>query len=140
MPVVIDASFAAAWFLPDEQSDATDAVLFGLKGDPGMVPSLFWHETRNLFLMAERRRRLEPGAAAMCMIQLRRLSLYDAGAGSDHAVLTLAAKHMLSAYDASYLALALANGVSLASTDQRLAAAARAESVKLLGADRKSVV
>lgn len=75
----------------------------------------------------------------MSMAQLRRLPIADAGAGSDHAVLALAAKHALTTYEASHLALALAQGTPFASTDQRLAAAALEESIKVLGpcADQK---
>jgi predicted nucleic acid-binding protein len=47
--------------------------------------------------------------------------------------LTLAARRALSAYDASYLALALQLALPLATADQRLAAAARIEGVAVLG-------
>ena len=58
MAFVVDASMAAAWFLPDERNDAADRLMANLAVDPGHVPSLFWFETRNLFLIAERRGRL----------------------------------------------------------------------------------
>jgi len=133
LAVVVDASIAAAWFLPDERNEAADAVMAGLASAPGRVPSLFWFETRSLFLNAERRGRLAAGEAALSMAQLRGLSLQDEGSGGDSLVLTLAARRSLSAYDASYLALAIELALPLATNDRRLAAAARLEGVAVRG-------
>jgi predicted nucleic acid-binding protein len=55
------------------------------------------------------------------------------GPGDDHAVLTLARVHQLSAYDAAYLALAVAESAALATLDRKLAAAARRENIAVLG-------
>jgi predicted nucleic acid-binding protein len=135
--VVVDASIAAAWLLPEEASDAAEALIATLSGrEP--VPSQFWHEARNVLIMAERRGRLMAGEAASAMGRLRRLPLEDAGAGSDGAVLALAMAHGLTAYDAAYLALAQERGLPLATLDQKLAAAARREAVAVLGPLRHS--
>jgi predicted nucleic acid-binding protein len=130
--VVIDASIAAAWLLPEEDSDAAEALIAAVSGRPP-VPSLFWHEARNILIMAERRGRIVAGEAAAAMGRLRRLPLEDAGAGSDAAVLALAKAHGLTAYDAAYLALARERRLPLATLDQQLAGAARRGGVALLG-------
>ena len=131
--VVVDASIAAAWFLPDERNDAADQLMADLRSAPGRAPSLFWFEIGNLFLTAERRGRLAAGEAVLSMAQLRGLPLQDEGAGGDPLVLALAARHALSAYDAGYLALAIQLGLPLATTDKRLAAAARLEGIDVRG-------
>ena len=131
--MVVDSSMAAAWFLPDEQSEHTDRLMANLGLMPGRVPSLFWFETRNLFLMAERRGRFKSGEARSAMAQLRGLALQDTGSGNDHFVFALATKHRLTGYDATYLALALHEGRALATLDQRLADAASLEKVEVLG-------
>jgi predicted nucleic acid-binding protein len=133
MAFVVDASIAAAWMLPDEQTGATDAVLERLTGAPALVPSLFWHEARSLFLTAERRGRFPPGAAQAAMLRLRLLPIEDRGSGNDQRVLELAAAQELTAYDAAYLALAVDEDAALATLDRKLAAAARRQSVPLLG-------
>ncbi|ATQ70600.1 MULTISPECIES: type II toxin-antitoxin system VapC family toxin [Methylosinus] len=133
MALVVDASLAAAWFLPDEQNDAADRVMAELDKNPGRAPSLFWFETRNLFVMAERRGRLAPGEATATMAQLRGFPIIDEGTCNDRLVITLAGRHGLSGYDASYLALAVVEKLPLATLDKKLAAAARAESVIILG-------
>jgi predicted nucleic acid-binding protein len=61
--IVVDASIAAAWLLPEEDSDAAEALIATLSGHPP-VPSLFWHETRNILVIAERRGRIIAGEAA----------------------------------------------------------------------------
>ncbi|HEY1780852.1 MAG TPA: type II toxin-antitoxin system VapC family toxin [Roseiarcus sp.] len=130
--IVVDASVAAAWLLPEEDSEAAETLIAALsRRSP--VPSLFWHELRNVLVMAERRGRIAAGEAAAAMVRLRRLPLEDAGAGADGAILALATARGLTAYDATYLALAQERGLPLATLDQRLARAARQEGVALVG-------
>jgi len=133
MAFVLDASLAASWFLPDEQTEAADRLMNELLSTVAVVPSLFWFEMRSLFLNAERRQRLRPGEAALSMIQLRGYPIEDAGSGQDQSVLSLAIRHRLSAYDASYLALALIRSLPIATGDAKLATAAFAEQVAVLG-------
>jgi predicted nucleic acid-binding protein len=130
---VVDASMAAAWMLPDERNDNTDEVLLRLIREPGRAPSLFWHEARSLFLKAERRGRFPAGGASAFMQRLWRLPIEDAGAGADATVFALAGAHGLSSYDATYLALALAEQRPIATLDKKLADAAKAEGIGVLG-------
>jgi predicted nucleic acid-binding protein len=134
MPFVLDASVAAGWILPDEQNESSNALMRGLNAEPAIVPSLFWFEVRNLFLIAERRGRLNPGGALGAMIQLRNLGIQEAASDDDEFVLKLARRHALSAYDASYLALSLAHQIPIATRDKKMTAAARFEDVAVLGA------
>jgi predicted nucleic acid-binding protein len=133
MSFILDASIAAAWFLPDEQHDAADRLMSDVRSTAGLVPALFWFETRNLFLMAERRKRLRPGEALLLMTQLRGLPLEDAGSGGDGLVLELATRHTLTAYDASYVALAKTQRLPLATGDRKMATAAQSEGITIVG-------
>jgi predicted nucleic acid-binding protein len=133
MAFVLDASLAAAWFLPDEQNEAADKVLASLDVTQALVPTLFWFEMRNLFLMAERRQRLRYKGALLSMAQLRALPVQDEGTGGDHLVFSLAERHSLSAYDASYLALAVDRALALGTADSKVANAAFAERIEILG-------
>lgn len=132
MSFVIDASMAAAWLLPEEFSDAAEAVVASIS-EACPVPSLFWFEVRNILAIAERRGRIGSGGALLGMERLRRLPIDDAGVGGDGSILLLAAKHMLSGYDAAYLSVALSRNTHLATLDRKLAAAARKEEVIVLG-------
>jgi predicted nucleic acid-binding protein len=64
--------------------------------------------------------------------------LRNAGASDGVTVARLAIKHALSAYDAAYLHLALREHAPLATLDKKLAAAAEAEGVIVLGPLRAS--
>ncbi len=133
MEIIVAASVAAAWFLPDEHNDAADQVMAGLQGSPARASSLFWFQVRSLFVMAEKRGRLKPGEAALSMTQLRSLPILAAGSGSDWQVIALSHRHGLSGHDASYLAVAIQEQLPLATLDKKLSTAARAESVVVLG-------
>ena len=129
MAFVPDASVAAAWVLPDEEAVLADIALDRLGGETVTVPGVFWHELRNLLLSAERRGRIDKNHADASMARLRRFPIHRADDADDQVVMALARVHRLTAYDASYLALAIHEGCALASLDRRLNEAAVAEGV-----------
>ena len=76
MAVVVDASVAAAWCLRDEEGSArADVVMDRLSDETGVVPGIFWHEIRNVLIVAERRGRIDPDATEHHMNRLRILPL-----------------------------------------------------------------
>ena len=131
MAFVPDASVAAAWVLPDEEAVLADNALDRLGEDTAYVPGVFWHELRNLLLSAERRGRIDIRHADFSMARLRRLSIRCVDDADDREVMALARTHLLTAYDACYLALAIRKDCALASLDRRLNEAAAAEGVVL---------
>ncbi len=133
MSVVIDASMAIAWLMPDERTEASTRVLRLLSSTQGLVPTIFRHEIRNILLISERRQRISRTEVDEILGRLDEPSLQDCGPGDDANVVQLARAHHLTAYDAAYLALALAVGSSLATLDQALAVAARTCNVAVLG-------
>ncbi|WP_366511183.1 type II toxin-antitoxin system VapC family toxin [Mesorhizobium sp.] len=97
------------------------------------MPSLFWYEARSIVLMAERRGRIAPGEATCGDGPVAAPAARGWGAGGDGSVLALATSHALSACDAAYLSLAVERTLPLAKLDRKLAAAARAEGIEILG-------
>lgn len=65
MPFVIDASIAACWLMPDEGHTQATAAYNRLVDDHALVPSLWWFEMRNLFIVNERRGRLDSDTTAL---------------------------------------------------------------------------
>jgi predicted nucleic acid-binding protein len=65
--------------------------------------------------------------------KLDKLPVRDCGAGDAVRIAQLALAHCLTAYDATYLALALCESLPLATFDIELAAAAHVENVPILG-------
>jgi predicted nucleic acid-binding protein len=58
MPLVVDASVALAWALPDESSAYADAVLAAVERDGLRVPELWTREIANGLAVAYRRKRI----------------------------------------------------------------------------------
>ncbi|MCA2410926.1 type II toxin-antitoxin system VapC family toxin [Rhizobium leguminosarum bv. viciae 248] len=129
MPFVVDASVAAAWLLANEESRTAEEALSFLETEDALVPDLFWHEMRNILLTAERRKRISNEDVLACLMRLTSLPLRTVSSEDHLSILRLAGKYQLSAYDAAYLALAVAENVSLATLDARLERAASAENL-----------
>jgi len=133
MAVVVDASVAAAWCLRDEQgSPQADVVMDLLSDEPGVVPGIFWHEIRNVLIVAERRGRIDPDVAEQHVNRLRILPLVTDHDQDDARTLALARRHALSSYDAAYIATAQRHGATIATLDAKLATAAAAEGSRQL--------
>jgi len=133
MAFVVDASVAAGWFLPDEPTDIADILALRMQQDNALAPDLFWHEALSLLLTALRRGRIPETAVYISLDRLATIPLRNTGPSDAVTAARLAIKHGLSAYDAAYLELALRKHAPLATLDKRLAAAAAAERVAVLG-------
>ena len=109
--MVLDASFAAAWILPDEATAEAESCLRRmLDGELELVTTALWHyEMCNLLNTAVRRKRLDEASADRALELLQQLTMPV----HDHQdplwqrrMLSLARRFGLSAYDAAYLELA----------------------------------
>jgi predicted nucleic acid-binding protein len=111
-----------------------DAVLSAVTVDEVVVPAVWWFEVRNLVVTGERHGRMDPTGTATFLADLETLSIRIDRAPVSDAVLALARAHRLTVYDAAYLELAGRLDAPLAPLDRKLAAAARAAGVPLVGA------
>ncbi|PWE32917.1 VapC toxin family PIN domain ribonuclease [Maritimibacter sp. 55A14] len=127
--VVVDASVVASWLLPSDTGDKTVEILGRVRLH---APSIFWAETRNILLAAERRKRLTETmmVEAVSLLPAVRVRLDTAPEG-DY-VMGLARVYELTAYDALYLELALRRQAPLLTLDRNLAAAAAGEGLPTL--------
>ena len=134
MSLVLDASVAAAWVLPDEENSVADAILHRVAAEGAVAPSLIWHELRNIFLMAARRGRLPQDEIVPSLLRLRRLPIetVDVSASGDATLIGLASTYGLTAYDAAYLALAEDRDLPLATADRTLRLACEIHEVALV--------
>ena len=125
MSFVVDCSVAARWLLPDEATPYTDAVFDLLKEQDAIVPALFLSEFSNVFLKLSRQRKLSSTLAVSAVQKFSALGLeVDRNTPDPERLFTLAAQYGLSAYDATYLELALRRGLPLACWDGGLKTAA----------------
>ena len=134
---MIDASVALAWCFGDERTEATVSLLERLQTDAAAVPNLWHLEVANGLALAERRGRITPAESAELIALLERIEIVVDGETPVRAftrVLDLAREERLTAYDASYLELAMRLGVPLASKDGDLCDAAERLGVSVLRA------
>lgn len=135
-PLVLDNSIVIAWAL-GEPSPQAESVIASLAHARAIVPSLWPLEVANALVTAERRGRISEGHLLQLRDLIAELPIEVAGQTTQRVlgdVLQLARAHGLSAYDAAYLELAIRCGGALASLDNRLAEAARAAGVAVVGA------
>ena len=127
MTLIIDASALIAWVMPDETGLDLDRAL-AVHNDV-IAPWLLWFELRNILLVSERRGRLSAGMAEQIIEPLEGLGILLDTSPSSQVVMELSRRHGLTAYDALYLECALRHGGVLATLDQPLSRAAKAEGV-----------
>ena len=124
---VIDASVTMPWFFADEATPFTEGLLDALGAQALWAPALWVLECTNVLQSAQRRRRIDANRRAEIASELSVLPVRIDPQIPDFVSLDrLAAAHGLSAYDATYLELALRRSLVLVSLDARLIAAAGA--------------
>ena len=120
MSIVVDASSLLCLAFDDEGVPYGTALLEAIRDEGGLAPILLWYELRNALVVNERRRRIEPEESMAFLGLLAELPIVLQPVSADAGVLELARRLRLSVYDASYLDLALREGVPLATLDQAL--------------------
>jgi predicted nucleic acid-binding protein len=137
MAFVLDTSVTMAWCFEDEATGATDAVLSRLANERAVVPPLWRLEVANVLIVAERRGRMTEAQSGRFVSLLSQLPIdLDSQDVPVSNVADAARRHGLSSYDAAYLLLAQRRGLSLATLDEALSAAASAAGVALTLKDR----
>jgi predicted nucleic acid-binding protein len=135
MPIVLDASLTASWFIPDEHSAETMAVFWSVEKDAVIVPAIWPVELANTMAMAIKRGRMTKQkwheAKRMLSefsVEVDAASIYSAW----HEANEVAEKYNLTHYDATYLEIAMRRKISLATLDAALRAAAKKAKVRVL--------
>jgi predicted nucleic acid-binding protein len=136
-PLVLDCSVTMAWCFEDECDALADAVLDAVTEVEAWVPSLWPIEVANVLLVAERRGRLSPADSARFIELVGGLPITVDDRAHERAlgpVLSTGREFDISAYDASYLELAMRLGGSLATRDDRLRTACTTAGIPLFEA------
>lgn len=134
--LVLDASMALSWLLPDEASEVSVAVQAEVAKSRDVWVAAHWRlEVANSLCMAERRKRLDATGIAQAVALFTQLPVRVDPETNDRAsaeTLSLARQHTLSVYDAAYLELALRRGATLATLDGPLRAVSKKLGVPIL--------
>jgi predicted nucleic acid-binding protein len=130
---------ALAWLI--ERVDPAEAALarraFGeVSASGAQVPALWYAEVANTLLVFERAKRLTEQNSVSYLSDLALLAIVQDDqqcASLQSRVLDLSRTYNLTAYDATYLELAMRRAATLATFDRKLATAARAAGVGVFG-------
>jgi predicted nucleic acid-binding protein len=139
MSFVLDNSVTLRWFFGDgkpQELSYASKVLDAMKQDNALVPVTWGLEVANVIAKAEAKGLVTEARSGAFLEMLEGVDIdvdiaTFAQALSD--TLQLARRYKLSAYDASYLELALRLGMPLATLDEDLQKAARKAGVKKFG-------
>jgi len=129
---VLDASVTASWFLPETPHPQVAIAKRRIRTETATCPTIWWYETRNILIVAERRKWLTSAEVDVVWRRLLLLSI-RLEAPDAQISLVLARRHGLSFYAAAYVELALRLGLQLATRDNAMTRAAESEGVALIG-------
>ena len=133
---VLDASVTLSWIFEDETSPYAEEVVEALKSRSAVVPLVWPLEVDNAILAAIRRRRIQEADAFRYLTVLDtfelEIDLEVAREALGQRILGLGLTYGLSAYDASYLEVAMRRGLPLATQDERLTRAASAAGIDIM--------
>jgi predicted nucleic acid-binding protein len=131
---VTDCSVTMCWCFQDECDPYAAKILEKLDVNETLVPVVWSLEVANAMLIGERRGRLSEADILRFLEVLRSLPVFVDTTPSEQVfddILALGRRHDLSSYDASYLELAMRQGIPLATLDVRLTKAAKAAGVTI---------
>ena len=132
---VIDTSVVITWCFKDEASQYADSVLDSLEHFTAIAPSIWPLEVGNVLLAAERKNRLSEADSIRFIALLFELPIsvdQEPPERMIKEIFALAREHKLSAYDASYLDLAMKRGIPIATLDNRLMKTAKRSNVSIM--------
>jgi predicted nucleic acid-binding protein len=126
-----------AWCFAEEATAISEMLLRGLSdlADSALVPALWLYEVANVTELAVRKERITVERAHAFFESLADLPIEIENPSMTQmflSVRTLASQYRLTAYDASYLELAIRHNLALASSDRALVRAAEAAGVSLV--------
>jgi predicted nucleic acid-binding protein len=113
-----------SWCFEDESDEVAERVLDSLTESEALVPAIWLLEVVNGLLVAERKKRIAPARVDECLEVISALPLIADVDAESVGVIRLARGTGLSAYDASYLELAIRHALPLATRDRALRSAA----------------
>jgi len=135
MPLVVDASIALAWALPDESSAFADAVLVAVEQEGLRVPELWAREIANGLAVAYLRGRIASADEEAFLAALSHLTIDIEEASAALAVIrdgtAAAMRYGLTAYDAAYVDLRSRERLTLATLDAAMRRAAERSGITI---------
>ena len=139
MMIVLDASMALSWLLKRkdlQEAELAKRTLDAVRASGATIPALWYAEVGNTLLLAERQKVVTAQESASYLSSLSDWEIVQDLVHPELCqtqVLNLGRVCKLTAYDATYLELAMRRGAQLATFDRKLADAARSAGVRVFG-------
>ena len=133
--IVVDASVSIAWSFRNQRTPELLELLQRVADHGGVAPQLWPIEVCHVVVRAGRRVEITDAEVESILLGLYALDIAIDAATAEQvwgATVALSVKHKLSVYDATYLELAMRLQLPLATLDDELIAAARAEGLTVL--------
>jgi predicted nucleic acid-binding protein len=124
--VVVDASVALSWILPDEATGRTLQLRSQAVADTRLrlfVPPIFWYETANVLWFAAKRERIAQALAIEALEALLSFQ-FDICPADPAESLLISFNQGIAVYDSAYLCAAIERKATLWTIDEALARAA----------------
>ena len=134
---VLDNSVSMRWLLASEKASDqkyAENVLESMMDVDALTPNLWHLETISVLMSAEKRGEISLGEIERFISQLENLPIYVDPLTAHQAfsrTLVLSREYNISSYDASYLELAMREGLPLSSLDKKLVKAAKKADVEI---------
>ncbi len=135
MSLIADLSVVLAWYFEEDQTPAALDILTQIEADGLLVPPLWWSELENGLVIGERRgrRTVDESAAFFELVRALPITTDAAPAGQlGNNILTIARQHQLTAYDATYVELAVRTQSPLATFDAAIRRCALQAGIQVL--------
>ena len=134
---VLDNTVTMAWCFTDEATEFTETLLRRLSNlaDSAIVPALWLYEVVNVTELAVRKGRITSERARAFLESLADLPIEIENPALPQifvSVRALVGQYKLTAYDASYLELAIRHNLPIAASDNALVTAAQTAGVNLV--------
>lgn len=134
---ILDCSTAMAWCFEDENEPNAFSALRRLQNHSAYVPFLWFLEIANVLAVAEKRERIKKAESVRFLELLQSLSIVEETPPNSWERLTrileLARSHRITAYDATYIDLAMRLGLPIATCDKKLRTAAEQAEIAIVG-------
>lgn len=134
---VLDNSVSMRWLLASEKASDqkyAEKVLNSMMEADALIPNLWHLEAISVLLGAEKRDEISLGEIERFISQLENLPIHVDPLTANQAfsrTLVLSREYKISSYDASYLELAMREGLPLSSLDKKLVKAAKKAEVEI---------
>jgi predicted nucleic acid-binding protein len=115
---------ALSWCFEDESDAVAERVLESLAESEALVPTIWFPEVVNGLLAAERKKRITSERVDECLEAIHELPIIAYADADSVGLIRIARETGLSAYDSSYLELAIRQSLPLATRDRALRLAA----------------